>query len=99
MASSNSSDRRKFLMSAAAALAASPAAGQQKEIRTALIGVGNRGTEHVRRVLLQADVRITAICDTDANARDRAQGLAKRDSPRSYSDYREVLDLKDVDAL
>lgn len=53
----------------------------------------------MQRVLLQKDVRLAAICDTDANARDHAQGLAKRDSPRSYTDYREVLDLKDVDAV
>ncbi|MEO7650292.1 MAG: Gfo/Idh/MocA family oxidoreductase [Bryobacteraceae bacterium] len=100
MASSNSPHRRNFLIGSAAALAVSGSlAGRERELRTALIGVGNRGTAHVNRVLQQTDVRVAAICDTDPNARDRAQGLAKRDSPRSYTDYREVLDLKDVDAV
>lgn len=93
-------NRRKFLLGSASTLAAArPAAAQAKEIRTAVIGVGRRGTSHVVRVLEQPNVRITAICDIDPGARDRAQGLAKRDNPRSFTNYRDVLDLKDVDAV
>jgi predicted dehydrogenase len=71
----------------------------EREIRTALIGAGNRGTGLLKQSLQQPNVRITAICDIDANARDRAQSLAQRDSPKSFSDYRQVVDLKDVDAV
>lgn len=93
-------DRRRFVLGAlAAAGAALPAVGAEREIRTASIGVGNRGSSLLGQVLEQPNVRVSAICDIDANARDRAQSAAKRDSPKSFSDYRAVLDLKDVDAV
>ena len=96
----DSSRRRDFVLGGMAVLAASdlvPAA--DREIRTASIGVGNRGTGLLKQSLQQPNVHIAAICDIDPNARDRAQSLAQRDSPRSFSDYRQVLDLKDVDAV
>jgi predicted dehydrogenase len=96
----NSAGRRDLILGSVAALATSHLGfGADREIRTALIGVGNRGTGLLKQSLQQPNVRIAAICDTDANARDRAQSLAQRDSPKSYSDFRQVLDLKDVDAV
>jgi myo-inositol 2-dehydrogenase / D-chiro-inositol 1-dehydrogenase len=94
------STRRNFVLGSAAVVAASDRAlAADREIRTASIGIGNRGTSLLKQSLQQANVRIAAICDIDANARDRAQSLAQRDSPRSFADYRQVLDLKDVDAV
>ena len=78
---------------------ASLRAAAQQEIRTAFIGVGRRGRSLVEQVLAERDVKITAICDIEAQARDQAQSLAKRDNPRSMTDYRRVLELKDVDAV
>jgi myo-inositol 2-dehydrogenase / D-chiro-inositol 1-dehydrogenase len=93
-----STSRRQFFVSSvtAAAAAAQTAA---PEIRTAMVGVGVRGTSLLRQTLALANVRVEAICDTDAGARDRAQGLAKRDNPRSFTDYRQVLDLGNIDAV
>jgi predicted dehydrogenase len=81
----------------AAAAALSPA--QTAEIRTAFIGVGIRGGSLVRQVLKQENVRITAICDTDPQARDGGLTVAQRDNPRGFSDYRAMLDFKDIDAI
>jgi len=89
-------DRRAFLVGAAAAL---PLQGQEREIRAASIGVGNRGSGLLRQVLERQNVRVAAICDIDAQKRDAAQGLAKRDNPKSYSEWRQVIDLKDVEAV
>lgn len=92
--------RRDFILGSMAATAvANQALGADREIRTASIGVGNRGTSLLKQTLQQANVRVAAICDTAADARDRAQSLAKRDNPKSFTDYRQVLDLKDVDAV
>src|SRR5439155_14476387 len=68
-------------------------------IRTASIGIGKRGTTVLGQALRQPNVRVTAICDIDPKARDAAQTLAARDNPQSYSDWREVIDLKNVDAV
>src|SRR5258708_36723305 len=88
-------DRRTFILGALAGAAAAA----EREVRMAFVGTGIRGTQLLGQAVLQPNARVTAICDIDPNARDRAQGLAKRDSPRSYTDYRAVLDLKDVDAV
>src|SRR5687767_15893357 len=69
------------------------------DIRTAFIGTGNRGKSLVPQVLQQRSTRVTAICDTDPNARDAGLSLAKRDSPRSFTDWRTMLDFKDIDAV
>lgn len=90
--------RREFLLSSAAALAAG-ASAQQTEVRAAMIGIGKRGTSLIQQVAAQANVKITAVCDTDADARDKAQSIARRDNPKAFTDYRQVLDLKEVDAV
>ncbi|MEJ7607184.1 MAG: Gfo/Idh/MocA family oxidoreductase [Bryobacteraceae bacterium] len=93
-------ERRQFLLGSAAALVSSSAlAAPDREVRTAMVGVGNRGTNLLSQVLQQPGVKITAICDTDAKARDAAQGAARRDNPKSYSDYRQALQLDNVDAV
>ena len=93
-------ERREFLLASAAALIPSLAsAASDRELRTAMVGIGKRGTTLLTQVLQQRNVKITAICDTDAQARDAAQGTARRDNPRSFTDYRKVLELADVDAV
>src|SRR6476646_4212740 len=92
--------RREFLLGSAVALMGSPAsAAPDREVRTAMVGIGKRGTTLLGQVLQQPNVKITAICDTDAQARDTAQGTARRDNPRSFTDYRKVLERDDVDAV
>lgn len=88
-------DRRAFLLTPAATLAAQ----ESRAVRTAAIGIGNRGTELLRQVLANRNTRVTAICDTDPLARDKAASAAARDNPRVFDDYRRVLDLADIDAV
>ena len=92
---------RRELLSGAMALAASGlrAAPDGRELRTAMVGIGHRGTSLLGQVLKQEQVRITAICDIDPQARDKALSAASRFNPRSFTDYRQVLDLADVDAV
>ncbi|MGH9661564.1 MAG: Gfo/Idh/MocA family protein, partial [Bryobacteraceae bacterium] len=89
-------NRRQLLAGTAAALAAR---AQQAEIRTAFIGTGNRGKGLVKQVLARRNVRVAAICDTDPHARDEALSLTARDEPRSFTEYRRVLDLSTVEAV
>jgi predicted dehydrogenase len=92
---------RRELLSGAAALAAATlrAAPDDREVRTAMVGIGHRGTTLLGQVLKQEQVRVTAICDIDPQARDKALSTAASFHPKSYTDYRQVLDLADVDAV
>lgn len=93
-------NRRSFLLSSAAAAAtATMAAAAGPEVRTAFIGVGRRGNRLLELTLAEQNVRITAICDTDAQARDGALSKASRFNPKSVTEWRQVLDLNDVDAV
>ncbi|TVZ60073.1 putative dehydrogenase [Flavobacteriaceae bacterium MAR_2010_105] len=77
-----------------------------EKLKVALIGVGLRGTNHLNNLLLRDDVSITAICDIDTRRIDIALDLILKDKqpkPKVFGktdyDYRNLLDLKDVDAV
>lgn len=89
-------NRRNLLL---AATAASVSAQQTAEIRTAFVGVGVRGAHLLKETLEQPNVQVKAICDIDAQTRDQALSAAAKHNPQSLTDWRRVLDLKDVDAV
>lgn len=68
--------------------------------RTAFIGVGNRGSYLLEGVLTQADAAVvTAICDNQPDRLDKAATAAKRDNPKTYTDWRRVIERTDIDAV
>lgn len=90
-------DRRIFLFGSAAAAAL----GQTSEQRvgTGMIGVGNRGSYLLQGVLAQPTAKVMALCDIKPDRLDKAASAAAKDNPATYSDWRKVLDRKDVDAV
>jgi len=78
----------------------------QDKLKVGLIGVGLRGTNHLINLLLRTDVLVTAICDIDPKRITIALDMiSKAGDPipkvfgNSDLDYRNLLDLKDVDAV
>ena len=66
------------------------------------IGVGGRGSNHLRTVFEQAGVEVTWVCDIDPTALDRASSLVAEKSgkkPSSTEHHERVLEAKDVDAV
>lgn len=78
-----------------------------KEIlKVGLIGVGLRGTNHLNNVLQRKDVLVTAICDIDpARITIALDNILKagQKKPKVFAndeyDYRNLLDLQEVDAV
>ncbi|WP_298791064.1 Gfo/Idh/MocA family oxidoreductase [uncultured Allomuricauda sp.] len=75
-------------------------------LKVGFIGVGLRGTNHLTNILLRKDVEVTAICDIDPVRIDLAKEMIKTaggKSPQIFGkndyDYRNLLELKDVDAV
>src|SRR5947207_3310441 len=88
--------RRNFLLgSAAAVVSAQPAS----PVSTAMIGIGNRGGFLLRAVLAQPNAKVLALCDIKPDRLDKAASAAARDNPATYSDWRKIIDRKDVDAV
>ncbi|MBX3097400.1 MAG: Gfo/Idh/MocA family oxidoreductase [Fimbriimonadaceae bacterium] len=67
-----------------------------------LIGCGGMGAANMRNFMGHADVEVGAICDVDS-ARMPADIKAIQDkydrTPEIYSDYRKMLERKDLDAI
>src|SRR5688572_1349851 len=98
--------RRTFLKAAAAGMAlagAAPAilraddtggkAGEKKTV--ALIGSGWWGTNILSHALADGRARVVALCDVDQNQLNKsadAIGKLTSDAPKSYGDYRELLE-------
>jgi predicted dehydrogenase len=96
-------NRRIFLRGAAAGLAAATrsATGQSEgqPIRTAMIGTGTRGGYVLKEILQQPGVKVAALCDIKPDRLDKAATSAARDNPATFSDYRKLLERKDIDAV
>jgi len=96
-------NRRQFGKAAAAAWAATAlrsgrVLGANDRIRVGFIGVGNRGDQVLDAFLRHDDAEIAAICDIYEPYVDFAVRKAGGHASR-FSDYRRLLDMKDLDAV
>ncbi len=77
-----------------------------KKLKMGFIGVGLRGATHLRNALKRDDVEVVAICDVDPKRLEIAQRIIKRNGGEKAKefgkndyDYRNLLDLKEVEAV
>jgi myo-inositol 2-dehydrogenase / D-chiro-inositol 1-dehydrogenase len=97
-------ERRAFLKSAvgiaAAGIGASvPGEAADQPVRTAMIGTGNRGSSVLKEIMQQPGVKVVALCDVKPARLDTAASIAARDNPTTFTDYKKLLDRKDIDAV
>lgn len=94
-------NRRRFLHGTMAGLSSSYLHGQSNDqpLKAGMIGTGLRGQHTLNGILKQPNVKITALCDIKPDRLDKAASLTARDNPRTFTDYRRMLDLKDLDAV
>ena len=87
-------------LSSVASTASAKAAGEQFVV--AVIGPGGMGTNHLKILSANKDVRVAYVCDPDATrlaaAAKTAESLSGH-APKAVKDMREVLDDKSVDAV
>jgi predicted dehydrogenase len=110
----NSENRRQFLKQGAgfaAALAAFRLPGfaqapKLDTVRAGIIGVGGRGTGHVRDLLRLPNVQLKAVCDILPSNAERTQNLAEKAGkprPESYTrgpeDFKRLCARPDLDII
>ncbi len=96
--------RRTFIQGTAAVVAsqAFPVLGANETVNLAVIGTGGRGRGHLGFFADVPRARITAICDVNQAARERASAMVRElqgSSPKEYADMRALFDDQDVDAV
>ena len=103
-------NRRDFLKAGAAGLALSTLGGyvagaaDQKPMRVGLIGSGWYGKADLLRLIQVAPVEVVSLCDVDKRMLAQAAEIvaarqSSRKKPRTYTDYREMLQEKDLDIV
>jgi len=86
------------------------AAGPNDRLTLGFIGVGTMGRGHLGSFAGMPDVQVLAICDIVAERRDSAKQTVERryadqrgkdryKGCESYTDFRQLLDRKDIDAV
>src|SRR3954462_15711849 len=101
-------NRREFLQIAAAGMTAGSAGeyafAQEKRRRVGLIGCGWYGKIDLLRLIQVAPVEVVSLCDVDRNMLSDAVDIVasrqqSKKKPRTFSDYREMLNAKDLDLV
>jgi predicted dehydrogenase len=98
----NTIRRRQFIKQAAATAAAatlpsSQVLGANDRVRLGIIGPGARGQELMKEFLKVQNTEFVAAADVYSRRHDEAKKLAP--NIQTFTDYRRLLDLKDVDAV
>jgi predicted dehydrogenase len=92
-------NRRYFLAGSAMAAHAALAQTDADKVATAMIGVGNRGSYLLRAVSEQPNARVVGLCDIKPDRLDKAATFAAKDNPKTTTNWREIIDRKDVAAV
>ena len=75
--------------------------GANDRIRLGLVGLGGRGTDHIRFLGSIEQCEIAMICDVNQAARERASATIQKSGrkPKECVDMREVFADKNIDAV
>jgi predicted dehydrogenase len=77
--------------------------GANDRIRIGIVGVKGMGGGHLRNLvgpdMVNDNQEVVAVCDLWETARQRAQVTARLPDASVYSDYRRLLENKDIDAV
>jgi predicted dehydrogenase len=94
------SNRRRFIKGAAgAALFSKTVTGANDRVNVGVVGVGARFYLLDAAYYKQEDVNVAAICDVNKNKLDAYQSKLKEKKFQTFTDYRRMFELKDIDAV
>jgi predicted dehydrogenase len=96
-------NRRNFLeMAALSAMVPGKMLAANDKVNVAIVGVGSRGSAHVKDFVRRQDANLAAVCDVNNAQTERAVQTyyaARNVKPRVYADLRKLYEDKSVDAV
>ena len=81
------------------ALESTKVLGANDRIRLGVIGTGNRGCQVLDFFLQHKDCEVPALCDVSRSTVDAANAKHVAGKADVYSDFRKIIDRKDIDAV
>ena len=111
IAGSKSVSRREFLKGSAAVAGAAfawptivpssvfGAAAPSNRLTMGCIGLGGQGSGNMKGFNAKKDCAVVAVCDVDADHREKAREVVGLDAKSSYNDFRDVIARDDIDAV
>jgi predicted dehydrogenase len=93
-------NRRQFIAGAASLAAAPHVFGQDRKLKTALIGSGWWGKNILKEAIASGRIVPAALCDVDPNLLETSQSQIEELSgakPKLYADHRELLEKEKPD--
>jgi predicted dehydrogenase len=79
------------------------AAGANDRVRVAVVGIHGMGQNHIRSYSALPNVEVAALCDVDENlfpeVIEKLFRKPGRNVPRTYTDIRQLLEDKSIDAI
>jgi predicted dehydrogenase len=89
-------------MGAAAAASAMRVSGANEKVNLAIVGLGGRGSDHLRNYMRIGEARIAGLCDVNQAAREKAQTALLRgtsEKAKEFADMREAFADPGIDAV
>src|SRR5690349_8094949 len=75
------------------------APGANDRIGVGIIGCGGMGSMNLKDFQAQPGVEVRMLCDVDSRQSGKAKKLVNGKAPEIVSDFRRVLERKDIDAV
>jgi Oxidoreductase family, NAD-binding Rossmann fold len=97
-----SSTSRRFFLGAATAAAASRIWGANDRINVAIVGLGGRGSSHLKVYSNLPEARVVGLCDINQAARERAQATLLKNTgekAKEFEDMRQAFADPEVQAV
>ncbi len=93
---------RRFFLGATTALAATRVWGANDKINVAIVGLGGRGSAHLKIYSHLPEARVAGLCDVDQSALERANATLLKDTSekaKEYDDMRKVFADPKIEAV
>src|SRR3954452_10069717 len=98
----HSASRRRFFLGAATAAAASRVWGANDRVNVAIVGLGGRGSSHLKIYSNLPEARVVGLCDIDQGSRERAQATLLKNTgekAKEFEDMRQAFADPEVQAV
>jgi len=93
---------RRFFLGAATALAATRVWGANDRVNVAIVGLGGRGSDHLRIYSKMPEARVVGLCDVNQAALERAQATLQKNTgekAKEFEDMRQAFADPEIQAV